>query len=321
LTLESTAGRYGTILIALDPSFPVITIAQAKVRIGKKGKGFTLRGSDEQGVLVDDPGFPNLKIEGNQATQNGAGFSLQGDKIQVRYNIARANEDEGIECSACTSANIQFNESVGNGSSGLHVVGDVTKALVRNNKNVANFDGIYVSTDMGTEKVTIKDNVMENNKGAGLYLRGLTAGTIQSNIVTRYVRVGDSDYEHGMEIEELDDTKVRYNVVLGSEINGFLMNSSTAMRIEGNTVALSVAPGIKESGGDFELFKNNNTYRNDGLAGNCGIDTEVVDFVYTKHFFAGDDIACVSGSGTIDEDGISTVDKPYKVKVNKARAL
>lgn len=322
LTLESTAGRYGTIIVAENPYFPVITIAQAKVRIGRKGKGFTLRGSDEQGILVDGADFPSLKIEGNQATQNGMGFSLQGDKIQVRYNIARSNTDEGIECSECPSANIQHNEAVGNGSSGLSLAGDAFKATVRNNKVGGNFDGIYVSAEIGTEKVTIKDNVMENNKGAGLYSRRLAGGTIQSNIVTRYSGAGNpEDYEQGMEIRDDDGSKVRYNVVLGSEVNGVLLDLSVATRFEGNSIVQSLGEGIKESGGEFELFKNNNTYLNDGSGGNCGIDTEVVDFVYTRHFFAGDDVACVSGLGTIDIDGSSTVDKPYAVKVNKARAL
>ncbi len=321
LTLESTAGRYGTIIVPEDPSFPIITIAQAKVRVGKKGKGFTLRGSDDRGILVDDPGFPSLKIEGNQATQNGVGFSLQGDKIQVRYNIARSNVDEGIECDECTSANIQFNEVVGNGSSGLSIVGDVTKALVRNNKTVGNFDGIYVSTDSGTEKVTVKDNVMENNKGAGLYSRNLAGGTIQSNIVTRYIGVGNSDYEYGMEVFQDDGSKVRNNVVLGSETIGVYLNSSIATRFEGNSIVQSILQGLRAIGSDFELFKNNNTYLNWVSASNCGIDMDIEDFVYTRHFFGGGDVVCLEGFGSVNIDDSSTVDKPNAVKVNKARAL
>lgn len=46
LQMESTGGRYSTIIQASDTSDHVLEINASKISIGKKGKGFTFKGSN-----------------------------------------------------------------------------------------------------------------------------------------------------------------------------------------------------------------------------------------------------------------------------------
>lgn len=347
LKLESSAGRWGTIIASSGNS--VIRIRAAKVQIGRKGKGFTLQGANSPGdgygitVTADTTG-ERIRIEGNRMTENFGGIQFQPMRVGatdleqaayqakpvIRYNDIVGNDSAyGITCNGCGGGQIFDNRIVGNGrsfQSGNPIyLSHADKVSVSRNV-VSGNEGFGSYIDEWVKGAKIKDNVFDKTGGEGLYVFDGDGMLLQSNILSQN---GAGGVEDGLKIEQQSlnqkPIQIKNNLVVASTSSNIQVYGQVQdIKIEGNTSVDSLGGNgfdladPSSNVPDFVSFRNNTSIGSH----DCGIylDGIIMDFRYQKHFFANnDDELC--GSGTVDTEGSSTNGKPSPLKVNKARSL
>ncbi|MGI9317097.1 MAG: NosD domain-containing protein, partial [bacterium] len=311
LKLESTAGRYATIINAPNTSASVIRVWQSKVQIGKKGKGFTVTGATGRfGIEIATANASRCKIEGNRATANQYGFFLQGERIQVRNNIAKGNSSSGIQCNLCNQGLIRENHVTDSGIEGLAITNSAQATVER---NIAS-ENVGVAIVIGGDSARVRDNVAElSTAGDGILMADIDGALIQGNIAARSggvspgFRLVQSNYNN--------PPQVKSNLAVGNVSDGFRLSGLLNAKVDGNTAVGNTDDGINIiSGTTVSSLKTNNTYDNDTAAiFSCGIRNDSGNSVtYTKHFFGGGDTVC----GAIVPTGtFATKPSPLKVKV------
>ena len=315
LKLESTAGRYGTIIRNPNPIFSVITIRQPRVRIGKKGKGFTLEGAtNAYGIEILTSNAKGCKIEGNRINNNRHGFFLLGaEKVQVRNNIIRENTGYGLYCASCDKALIRGNQILENGFNGIIIANSYKMIIERNVVSGHDSEGIYHLDTSNSG--TIRNNVSELSASEDGFRIGEADGMlIQGNISARN---GDGLDDRGFAIFQSDLNKspsINNNLALGNAYEGIYLVHLSNMKVDANTALQNGTDGIElfPSGTSISSLKSNNTFDN---GAGCGITNGSGMLLnYSKHFFGGGDGGCGLLNG-------STATRPSPLKVRVAAGL
>ncbi len=313
LRLESTAGRHGTIVESPSGN-TVIGIARPKVRIGRKGKGFTLRGAtDELGFGIE---FSNhmdrVRIEGNSLTGNDYGVFAQGDRIQIRHNLFVDNANDDLTCS-CDKSIIRENTFVDSGIVAIFENGESNTV----DRNLSVFGGGYMSVRGKRSKIV--NNVVLDTDRWGLRVNDADGATIQGNILTDNASLGSNYSALYVDQDTFSKSpRVMGNLVVGSGNFGIVLEQLVNGRIDSNTVVQSDLMGIRlDSGVVNPTIRRNSTYFTDGSNPACGISNQsVVNVSYSKHFFAAGDQDC----GSMTHIG-GLPGKPGRLKVNRAKML
>lgn len=182
LKLESTNGKHATIIQTILANTNTISIHQAKVRIGKKGKGFTIGGADTAGYYGIEvlAGAERIRIEGNRVMLNDSGMMIRGEKAQVRHNLVEFNNGIGILCDDCDRAMMRQNEIRLNNDHGMQISNSTAFQLMQN--VTAWNNGIGSVTEVNGVFYKSRDNVSEFNDSHGFTMTESAGSLIQGNI-------------------------------------------------------------------------------------------------------------------------------------------
>ncbi len=336
IKLESVAGYSGTILEAANASDHVIDIQAPKVRIGKKGKGFTVRGASATGfagINVNSNLHSRIKLEGNLATGNYIGFNLQGEKLQVRGNhVVNTTGGDGIHCTHCERALFQDNKVIDAGADGLELSNSSSVSIFRNLIRNPLSNGILLVSNSDFAK--IKENVVIGSTDAIDTGSNSNDGVlIQSNIVSENSSLGIYTNSSGGETKP---QTIKYNLSVDSGSgnsfdHGFDIQAESGLPIVfvGNTAVLAHGSGVElDEGTEVKSFSNNNTYASYGGIGVLNNSGE--DFSYSKHFWGhasgqDPDGADVDMHDTLDDGGSvvtgSDATNPNPINATKVAGL
>ncbi len=320
LKLESTAGRYATIITPVMAG-AILRISQSRVNIGKKGKGFTFQGTDEypgmRGILMDDPTLSRFKIEGNRSVGNsGGGFDLEGSRFQVRYNIL---EGSGIACDYCERSLISDNKIIDAGADGMQLYSAWGSTIQNNVTSGSGTSGIKIDNESSVNppnlSYKISNNVVELNNASGrggFQLETMSRAIVRGNISMRNMGWGFALFtqEYGK------PALVSNNLSMSNDDGGYRIGYSPSSSISKNSSAENEGPGFWIQESASLKFGLNNTYGNDGAGSNCGILNDALSpLTYLKHYFAAGDTEC----GDLLTGTFAT--KPSKINVRRAASL
>ncbi len=314
LRLESSAGRWATIIDGDGNNLPVIFVEASKVQIGRKGKGFTVQNAastaDGLRYVAVAPGG---KIEGNWFVDNGMGVFVSmgpgAGKIQIRHNRFSDNESEGLRCSNCDRAVIRENHAQGN-ETGLRILSSGAATV---EKNVSMDNEEYgVHNPMSDGKNRIRNNVFVTSMFNGYNQFDGDGDIVQANISAQNGTGFNSSQATNTHTQQ-----IRNNLSVANSADGFFVGIGLAQKFELNTAVSNVDDGFQTgTGDDFAAFKRNNA-----MANNCGIEVQGGDNVqHLRQFFANNSAADTCGDGDIDAAS-TNVDKPNPIKVNTAAKL
>lgn len=314
LKLESTAGRFATFLRADNVNLPVIRIFRPKVRIGKKGRGFSIEFStNDSGVWISSSNTDRARVEGNLIRGNNIGIEAWGDRIQIRDNIVEDSDEMGIQCSNCDRGLIRGNRVRDTALGGGVAVAFSEKLSFQQNVVRRHFV-TAISFDNTNEALKVKDNVSSSTGiGSGLSVSGSVRGTIQGNISS----FSDT---YGISIGQTHPGKgpvVKNNLATTNSFGGISLGALQSPVVERNTAAdNSLGAGITINAGIFApKIRNNNTFLNDAPNG-CGIQNSSLSATsHGRHFFGGTDTLCGFSMMGVE------LSKPTGLKVNGARKL
>lgn len=335
LKMESTGGRYATIIDNDMATSDTIQLSASRIVFGKKGKGFTVIGATTgpvAAIFVNSPDastpISRIRIEGNRIGQarltdaaTNDGFANRygilvnsgGERIQIRNNIFQNNALDAIECSNCLRALIRDNRMESNGESGIEIMGDSDGSIIERNVVIGNNSNGIV-TQIGTSDLRIKNNVSEYNRGGdGFTLINVAGARVESNISGRNDDKGFDLFQSG----DANPLSFKNNLTVGNDNDGVFGFNLENARIESNSAIDNGDDGIDLTSTDeLAKLKSNNTYGN----GNCGLEGDSGDeYIAQRHFVREN-----SGGGTCDAsfeltNPIPSV--PGRLKVNRARSL
>lgn len=331
LKIESAGGRNVTIVEAAESDSSVFEVRQPNVRIGKKGKGFSVTGAIigvNSGIEFADAIADRGKVEGNLSFENANGFKLAGDKIQVRHNIARENDAEGFICNGCTNARIQDNQAIFNGLDGFRVSSSA-KIAMQKNRSVRNDSmGYRVITGGDPEAAASIEKFLHNlafdNGAGGFRMDRPEKVTFTGNIAT--LNTSDGLRFRNNTGVSVNASRITNNVSAINGGSGIVLSSTSEsvvigdVRLEGNHAVDNNGDGIQiYSGIQFSSSKNNNTYNN---VSGCGISNEdEVDATFLRHFMSvtgtPNDV-CNEGTGVVV---VQLADTPSPVRITAAKPL
>ncbi len=326
LSLESVVGRHGTRIIGVVNS-QVIRVVAEKVRIGRRGKGFTVTQDHSDAVtLIRAQHAGNLRIESNALVNGAYGFQGSGGGFLIRDNIVRSVT--GIDCSRCWRSRVLSNRVEDPVYYGI-VLGDnnpyadrtvVAGNLVTGQSN-SNFHAIRVGS--AATNYQLINNVVVDARGTGIEILGTNGAKIMGNIV---VGAGFQ----GMEITERNNptpSLVANNHVEGSGGDGIRLFNVSRMKLNGNSAIHNGAFGISVSFGYTPVqISGGNLFGNES---GCGIENSSSQEIHYNRVFFGNaggpdtdysaddhDTVC----GTPEVTGTHAT-KAQPIKVNKARLL
>lgn len=294
LKLESSAGRHATTIESTIGN-PALTVWAEKVRIGKKGKGFTFIGGVTEhlaGLYINAPGeFPRIRVEGNQfglpreasdaaysgyRNYHGLYVFAGGGKMQVRYNLFTNNDAAGFRCDDCSQALIRDNRIEGNDGAGISIQNSGRVSILRNMARANSSSGIHLS---GFGK--IKSNVSNRNLvGIGLSGNG-ESSQIDDNIA-------DSNDFRGIDVTGTSTdsaSAARRNLMVDNGFNGYRASFSAYVNATGN-----IAIGTTGDGFEFNQvpppagsFSKNAAIN----SGGCAIRTDSTVLIADRFFATG----------------------------------
>lgn len=342
LRLESTAGRFAT-QIAGPSVGHSLEIRQPKVKIGRKGKGFTITGGVESGggfvpagaFVFFDPALPSsgVKFEGNRfgaprplsspvpddpadvtGFDNIIGIQAVGaGKIQVRQNIFQNNAYLGLYCDMCDGALVQDNRFESN-ISGVSFF-DSNDVVVMRNVSSNNRSGLTANSD--SKSASIKDNVIERNEMSGMTLGEGDGALVQSNILS-------GNMGSGVQISSTTGSPplLRKNLAVGNSEDGIIVQDTDEAKLVRNTLVANGLAGIALELSNDSVLDSNDTIGNNPLSlTNCGIDAEGGTHDNIKHYSAREiSPTCVSAGGSFNPIGAAP-SRPRALSVSRASAL
>jgi len=314
LKLESTAGRFATIIEAASGSSSVIEILRSNVRVGGRGKGFTFRGAVSRFGLETTGSASNLRIEGNRSSGNSIGMVLNG-RATVVDNIITDNTGEAISCAGCERSVIK-NNRISNHSTGINAF---SSDRIRIERNVLSNNLLTaISIKSSTENAVVIYNVIERSGTTGLEVLEANGAVVKGNIL---VENGSTAAHEGMEIVQNLKTRkpaISHNLMVGNGGSGAVFSNLEQPKIERNIAVNNEVLGFAFSFSvvDPRIDRNSSYANNPGTAFSCGVLTpNSTTLTVKRHFFGGTDIGC----GPINQT--SPAAKPNTINVNAARAL
>lgn len=268
LRLESAEGPHVTILRANNNAVNVISISQRKVRIGRRGKGFTFINATSgvaAGVRVTAAVYDGTRVEGNVFDGNQVGIWLVGNKPVARHNLVLDSQSTAIYVEDAASGLVADNRVYQEEGSGIRLF-DSEEISVQNNLVYGALSGI--ETNMDSDDARIRNNALVGGKGSGntaLSLANAEGLLVDGNVASRgswgvYLNNYDT---------QLDAATIRNNAAVGQFGAGFHMGNFNAsgpaytMKFDNN-----VGIGANTSGAEtihnasFSSVQGNNFYDN-----------------------------------------------------------
>ncbi len=343
--LESLAGARATIVEADLSSDHVIDISAVKVKIGKRGKGFTLRGASSINFAGIHSVGDLTKIEGNVVAATNSGIYLTGERNQVRFNELLGNSLYSIRCENCDKSLIADNRITGS-LYGIDFLNTEDATIQRNVYRGTSTLAYAVRLRSGVSNINLKDNAAEL-AGWGYYVENAEGLKMTSNIASRNAR-------YGMQIMQQTIGKgplLKNNLVTSGRNApsfgvGVYLEDVQDLKFEGNSVIDNLGTGMEVANdgliSSFAAVKSNNFYGNgfDAANDDCAIDNNTGNDIAISKTFLGsmpgstpdaDDVAndddrhdtiCeTSGAIVSQTNGSPYVSKPAKYSVSKAAKL
>ena len=201
-----------------------------------------------------------LTADGNNGLGNGAGGILldHASHSTISGNVISGNTGDGIliqQVNGVSSANLISNNQIGTNSGGSTAIPNT-------------LNGIHLKAVTGT---TITQNLLSGNGGSGIVLDVGTTGTlIESNKigtdVTGKVRLANTmngiDAESSSGITIGGASSGQGNLISGNTQNGIYLAAGftdpddSGVRIQGNTIGLSVDGTVPLANGDNGIWQN-----------------------------------------------------------------
>ncbi|HEB50722.1 MAG TPA: hypothetical protein ENI89_08945 [Desulfobulbus sp.] len=264
-------------------SFPKDTTAPMRL------DGFTLRNmpryvSGVQLFMLEirgcSPTVVNNILTGNQSwggmlsTGLGIGMGPALDTTArplIADNVIYDNRGPGISNGSNSAAVIRDNEIFDNKFAGKTArmraapgigVREFGRPLIESNICYRNGSGIgAINFDSNEQPLVIKNNVIFNNRRAGIGLRGIGGVTTDIRAVVENNRVY-GNFTSGMRFSKMDQVIVRYNAVYNNRRSGLGFYNVNEVIIEDNEVYGNLTSGMRlldvASGG----LRRNHVYRN-----------------------------------------------------------
>ncbi len=341
LKLESTAGRWGTMIRGDTDGQPTIRIGRPRVQIGRKGRGFTIAGPlssyvSTAGVATLGDGVERLRIEGNWFVDHEAGIALDsfnGGKHRIAHNLftdlyygvylAQAEKTVIHDNRFEIDVEVDSDDTAPDIAIELREGSDFTSVF--RNRIIGGATSNGIRSDNDTEYLRIRDNVVSGHTSFGYELGDIVGTRVEYNIASGVA--GDGFYldQDGFAV----DPKVTGNLALGSGHNGFMVVETNDLALTGNTALQNADYGIRLASSVVASAKRNATYHNDLAGPGCGLLEIASTITYQQHYFGG-----ASGPDAMvpDGDGHDTAcgtfgagstfaSKPAPVSLKRARQL
>lgn len=279
LRLESTHGRFATVIRAPAINTYGIAVHQPRVRIGRRNRGFTVQGANSagfSGIEIFPPGTRS-RIEGNRVTQNHHGITIRAERVHLRRNIAELNAGIGIHCVDCDRGIISQNLSRENGDHGYQLSASERFTF---QDNLAAFNsGIGSLVEITSHGYRLRNNVMEFNDSRGFNLAESDGSLIQNNIALL-------NHESGLEITQSSHTTppvIRGNTAIFNDHSGIVAGNILMGRIDQNTLVDNDTGLHLIGASSFQSIRGNNTWSS--ISG-CGVMNNTGGAVsYDRHYF------------------------------------
>ncbi len=293
LRLESTAGMHATLINITAANQHGVLVAAPGVRVGRKGRGFTVEGATSPGysaIEVELPGQPNVRVEGNRVLRSDRGIMVRGERPVIRYNVSEGIDTAGIACESCISAVIRDNVAR-NGDYGIVVVGS-EKSVIQRNVSAHNTTSGFLISGID-ERSRFQDNVAEFNTDNGFEIHDMGGNVLQRNIAF-------SNISNGFNLLQasFNETAVmRGNAAVANGTVGFVLDGFSGGRFEANTMTGNAVGAGLVPGAGMETFSRNDTFANQS---GCGvINASGILLEYDRHYFG----AASGPDGAVDLDG------------------
>lgn len=313
LKLESTSGMHTTVIRTTLANTHGIAVHQPRVRIGKRGRGFTVGGAVSPGFAAIEvfAGADRVRIEGNRAILSDYGMIVRGEKSQVRYNVAESNNNLGFQCIDCNGGIIRLNQARGNGDHGFQVSGSSGFSFDRNVLAYNMGGGAVVESNSDSYK--LRDNVGEFNDSSGFAIAETDGSQVLGNIALL-------NHDLGFILNQSAYNKpplIRNNAAIYNDSVGIAAGNLVGARLDQN-VALDNATGIQfVAASSYASITGNNTW---GSASGCGIENNSGGpMEYQRHFFGAAGVLDTVCGGILPTG--TEANRPNAFRANKAAKL
>ncbi len=316
LKLESTNGMHATVIRTTLVNTHGIDIRQSRVRIGKRGKGFTVGGADSAGygaIVVTVAGTEKIRVEGNRAILSFWGIYLSGERVQARYNVAELNDNVGIGCEHCDDGIFRDNLARDNGSDGYEIANSDRLVFQRNVSAYNSSAGFLL--DNNSEFARLKDNVSEFNDDNGFTLLDADGSNSQGNVALL-------NHNYGFDFDQVDTFQapvIRHNLAVFNDFSGFFLDDLVAARVDSNTAVSNDIGFTLTPTTDVETFRRNNSFAS---GAGCGIENNSGTTLRPDGHYYGDPTGLDPVLDLDDHDGVcggSLVGDDFRAKVNPTR--
>jgi len=237
-------------------------------------------------IRASSPEVVNNIVTGNRSwggiLSTGLGLGMgpplkRGAEPVIRNNVIYDNYGTGISNAPHATALVMDNELFGNRFPGAdEAKGDLVGAgigvresgrpIIDNNVCYRNGVGIGgLNLDSHDRELIIRNNILYNNKTAGIGLRPISSG--KSNI--RAVIENNKVYGNllgGMRLSKMDSVVIRYNTVSNNRMVGLLLTNVGEAFIEDNEIYGNLTAGIRLLDVPAATVRRNHIYQN-GIAG------------------------------------------------------
>ena len=182
VVITSRDGAAVTIIDSGTAAGADVLLAASGVTFGKSRKGFTLAGSNAIG-LDTSATATDLRIRGNFAIGHTSyGFRINGDRVEVRENLAIGN-DHGFFEATSTARDNRYLKNVAIGNTGFGFRFGGTGHRIQGNAATGNGASGFVAFD--SQSLSLLKNVASGNGSAGLAAgSGSTALEFRQNTAT-----------------------------------------------------------------------------------------------------------------------------------------
>ncbi len=285
LVLLSRDGAGATIIRNVG-SADAISIAANGVTLGKKAKGFTVRGGSPGSVGVRvEPGVTSVTLMGNVFDNHAGGLGvLSGSGHNVRNNwwlngtltidastvLVRDNLFVAATLATSSGSNgVTIDRNQVNRSTGVGIDLQGSSHNVRRNVVVAGLSGAGFRCAGTCSGITLQDNVARRNNGHGFEILAGTGHTITGNLAT-----GNGSSGFYLNFTAPTALTLLRNTATNNGAAGFTFPGSTDSSNYPTLVnCVSVGnqgDGIQVSG--YLVVNKSNIYGNVGAGFNCGIN-------------------------------------------------
>lgn len=189
----------------------------------------------------------------------------------IANNVIYNNSGPGISNGSNSAATIRNNEIFGNNFAGKPArmraapgigVREFARPIIDSNLCYRNGSGIgAINFDSNPQPLVIRNNVIFDNRRAGIGLRGMGGVKTDVRAVVENNRVYDN-YTSGMRFSKMDQVIVRYNAVYNNRRSGLGFYNVGDVIIEDNEIYGNLTAGMRLLDVAAGALRRNHVYRN-----------------------------------------------------------